>query len=455
MESHLLKLAVVGHTNVGKTSLLRTLIRNTSFGTVSNRPATTRHAEAVPLDLGEGFGFELIDTPGFEDSSGLLDLILSLQRDARESGAEILQRFLANPAADGEFAQEAKAIRQMLICDLMLLVIDAREPVLGKYVDEFRLLGRLGKPCVVVLNFTAKATADTARWRGAAQQAGLYNVTAFDTVVFDRLDEQSLWQQIELLVPAAVEHCQRLLALRAQTLQMQRAVGAKMIARMLLDCTALRSQAQSDLETRVREVEAALHTDLLRVYEFNEEDYAAREIPLPSMRWSWSPFAPEVLEEFGLSLGISAAKGAAVGATVDAFTAFHSLGLATLIGAGIGAGLDAATRFGKALRERLGDIAYLQIELGVALLLARRAVELVRDLEHRGHAALSTVSARAVLATPLFNEPTLTRLLEKCQRHPDWSGLAQTAAQDNQARAKTLASVTQVIVAAFAADSRL
>ena len=39
-----LTLAVVGHTNVGKTSLLRTLTRDVGFGEVSHRPSTTRHA---------------------------------------------------------------------------------------------------------------------------------------------------------------------------------------------------------------------------------------------------------------------------------------------------------------------------------------------------------------------------------------------------------------------------
>ena len=34
-----LKLAVVGHTNVGKTSLLRTLTRDVGSGEVSHRPA--------------------------------------------------------------------------------------------------------------------------------------------------------------------------------------------------------------------------------------------------------------------------------------------------------------------------------------------------------------------------------------------------------------------------------
>lgn len=445
--SRILKLTVVGHTNVGKTSLLRTLIRSTSFGTVSNRPATTRHAEVVRLELGDGAGFELIDTPGFEDPSGLLDLIHGMQHDVREAGQEVLQRFLESPAAAGEFAQEAKAIRQMLVCDLMMLVIDAREPALGKFIDEFRLIGLLGKPCLVVLNFIAKPTADTARWRSAAQQANLHNVTSFDTVVFDAVDERRLWQQIELLLPASADHCQRILAIRERALREQRAIGASLIARMLLDCAALRSETQGFLETRVGVAEAGLHTDLLTVYGFSEDDYAASEVPLPASLWIWDPFAPEVLEELGLSLGLSAAKGAAVGATIDAFTAFHSLGAATLIGAGIGASLDVATRLGKGLRERLGGVHYLQIELGVALLLARRAVLFIRDLERRGHAALGLIGARSVLATPLANEADLKVLLGRCRRHPQWSRLGPMPALESDSREKALATLTNLLLA--------
>ena len=46
-----LKLAVVGHTNVGKTSLLRTLLRDVGFGEVSHRPSTTRHVEGARLSV--------------------------------------------------------------------------------------------------------------------------------------------------------------------------------------------------------------------------------------------------------------------------------------------------------------------------------------------------------------------------------------------------------------------
>ena len=55
MSGHLLTVAVVGHTNTGKTSLMRTLMREADFGEVSDHPATTRHVEGERMDrIGEG-----------------------------------------------------------------------------------------------------------------------------------------------------------------------------------------------------------------------------------------------------------------------------------------------------------------------------------------------------------------------------------------------------------------
>ena len=72
--------AVVGHTNTGKTSLLRTLTRNVDFGEISSRPGTTRHVEGTELLLGDEPVLALYDTPGLEDSITLLEL---LQRQTR------------------------------------------------------------------------------------------------------------------------------------------------------------------------------------------------------------------------------------------------------------------------------------------------------------------------------------------------------------------------------------
>ena len=69
-----LKLAVVGHTNVGKTSLLRTLTRDVGFGEVSHRPSTTRHVEGARLSVDGEALLELYDTPGLEDAIALKNI---------------------------------------------------------------------------------------------------------------------------------------------------------------------------------------------------------------------------------------------------------------------------------------------------------------------------------------------------------------------------------------------
>ena len=112
MSLPVIKLAVVGHTNTGKTSLLRTLTRSVDFGEVSARPATTRHVEGTSILLGGQNVMELFDTPGLEDSIGLLTHLDSKGR--RADGVEIIKQFLGSRKARGRFGQEAKALRQVL-----------------------------------------------------------------------------------------------------------------------------------------------------------------------------------------------------------------------------------------------------------------------------------------------------------------------------------------------------
>src|SRR5688572_28920875 len=88
-----LTLAVVGHTNTGKTSLLRTLLRNAEFGEVQDSAGTTRHVEAAQLLLlGQAY-IELRDTPGLEDSVALSRQLQVLQQqDLR--GRACLEHFI-------------------------------------------------------------------------------------------------------------------------------------------------------------------------------------------------------------------------------------------------------------------------------------------------------------------------------------------------------------------------
>lgn len=84
-----LLLAVVGHTNTGKTSLMRTLLRDSTFGEVKNAAATTRHVEEAQIND----TVRLYDTPGLEDAGGVLDW-LEDHTSNQQDGIDRVQHFL-------------------------------------------------------------------------------------------------------------------------------------------------------------------------------------------------------------------------------------------------------------------------------------------------------------------------------------------------------------------------
>ena len=138
MSAELMRVAVVGHTNTGKTSLMR----DVSFGMVSNRPATIRRVEGASLLVDGRRVVDLCDTPGLEDSIRLLELLERVRGNLGLDWVDAIARFLKSEEAVGEYAQEAKALAQVLRSDIALYVVDARDAVLGKYCDELDILAR-------------------------------------------------------------------------------------------------------------------------------------------------------------------------------------------------------------------------------------------------------------------------------------------------------------------------
>src|SRR3546814_10678821 len=92
-------LAVVGHTNTGKTSLLRTFLRDPDFGEVADQPGTTRRVESTQFLIGDGTpALTLRDTPGLEESMAVLDYLDRLVKPGeRPEGPERIRRLLDSP----------------------------------------------------------------------------------------------------------------------------------------------------------------------------------------------------------------------------------------------------------------------------------------------------------------------------------------------------------------------
>ena len=428
-----LKLAVVGHTNVGKTSLLRTLTRDVGFGEVSHRPSTTRHVEGARLSVDGEALLELYDTPGLEDAIELLDYLERLAPTGeRLDGPARVERFLAGPEARQRFEQEAKVLRQLLGSDAGLYVIDAREPVLAKYRDELSVLADCGKPLLPVLNFVRDAQQREEEWRTALARLGLHALVRFDTVAPPEDGERRLYESLALLLEPARGRLERLIhAHEAQAAERLQA-GRRLIAELLVDVAACRQRvpdkaeqersAMLALREAVRQREQRCVEALLQLYAFRRDDAEAGELPLLDGRWGDDLFNPETLRQMGVKIGGGMAAGAAAGAGIDLMVGGITLGAAALLGALAGGGAQTARHYGNRLLGKLKGEKELTVDDAVLRLLALRQRQLLDALATRGHAAQQAIRLESP-QEQAWKEGKLPKPLSVARAHPEWSSL--------------------------------
>src|SRR5476651_72952 len=423
-----LKLAVVGHTNVGKTSLLRTLTRDVGFGEVFHRPSTTRHVEGARLSVDGEALLELFRSPGLEDAIALLDYLERLDRPGeRLDGPARVARFLDGSEARQRFEQEAKVLRQLLASDAGLYVIDAREPVLAKYRDELEVLASCGKPLLPVLNFVSSANHREPDWREALARLGLHALVRFDSVAPPEDGERRLYESLALLLENSRDQLERLiLDQEAQRLARLHS-AARLIAELLVDCAACRRSvatgsdqehvAIDDLRKAVRQREQRCVEALLKLYAFRPQDAAASDLPLLDGRWGDDLFNPETIKQLGVRVGGGIAAGAAAGAGVDLLVGGVTLGAAALVGAIAGGALQTARSYGGRLLGKLKGQRELTVDDAVLRLLALRQRHLLLALGSRGHAAMDSIK----LGTPqdkTWGVPSLMLSMAACPREP-------------------------------------
>jgi hypothetical protein len=204
-----IRLSLISHTNVGKTTLARTLLKR-EVGEVLDAPHVTESAEAYRLiETTAGDVLELWDTPGFGDSARLL-------RRLRQTGnplgwflTQVWDRYTDRPF----FSSQQAVCNVRETADVVLYLVNASEdPASAAYVAaEMEILGWIGKPVLVLLNQlgppqSAEAeTAEVGRW--AAHLAAFRCVR--DTMAFDAfarcwVQEQVLLGRIAIVLPEAL-----------------------------------------------------------------------------------------------------------------------------------------------------------------------------------------------------------------------------------------------------------
>ncbi|QKT04526.1 GTPase/DUF3482 domain-containing protein [Ectothiorhodospiraceae bacterium 2226] len=428
-----LHLVVAGHTNTGKTSLLRTLGRTAEFGAVSPSPATTRRIEPLRLIDTDQLRITVYDTPGLENSAQLHEL-LEQRIQGRHDRPAVVEEVVAS--ADARFAQESLVLRQVLLSDATLYVIDAREPVLEKYLDEIAILALCGRPLLPLLNFTAQpGRAD--EWRARLAEIGQHNVVAFDAVVYDWASERRLYRTLRAVLPAAEAALDGLIRARSEATDWRLQAAARALAEALIDLAAAEAQAPHQdaaaldaaagrLETYARQRERRLTVEILKAFNYSPEILGARVhedfeyADAHGGGWRRDPLDPDTLKRYGLASLGPITGGAGAGAAIDV-AAFGTLfGLPTLLGILGGAVVGARRPLRNLYRERFEGLRTLAVSEAVLRLIATRNLQLVAGLEHRGHASQAAVTPAQAGEAHAYTDK-LPPALRKAMDHPRWS----------------------------------
>ena len=201
-------LSLISHTNVGKTTLARTLLKK-DIGIVRDDTHVTDTNESfVMLETNDGFVLRLWDTPGFGDSAKLLKRLKNIPKPTGWFVNEVWDQI--DDRANWCNQQALRNVREE--ADVVLYLVNAAEdPVEAGYVDcEMQILDWLSKPVIVLLNQmgtprgTAVEAGEEKLWENHLQRfEAVKFVMSFDAFARCWIQENLLMKTIEGVLPFA------------------------------------------------------------------------------------------------------------------------------------------------------------------------------------------------------------------------------------------------------------
>ena len=401
-------LSLISHTNVGKTTLARTLLRR-EIGEVRDQPHVTTIAEAhVMIETGDA-RLLLWDTPGFGDTVRLMS---RLRREGDPIGWLLHQawdRFLNRPLWCSQ-----EAVRNVRSeADVVLYLVNATEdPQAAAYVEpELELLSWMNRPVLVVLNQvgTTDARATVARWRthlaSVAVVRDVLTLDAFsrawveESLILERVtgllegDKRAAmqrlvraWNDRNLRVfDASIDALARYLgevATERQPIGSSSHGSPSWLSERLADLRSLsrvdRERAMGLLFDRVQAATRRLMDELIALHQLSGSSQAQVERRLEDAAVQQH----ETINPTTGAIAGGAVSGLLTGLGADALTGGLSLGGGAIIGAMLGA--LGGYAFGGAYRLVIGGAPAIQFQPATLDRLAREAVLRYLLVAHHG-----------------------------------------------------------------------
>jgi hypothetical protein len=435
-------LAVVGHPNKGKSSIVATLTRQDDVR-ISEISGTTTAAQVFDFSIDGVVCYQLVDTPGFQRPRQVLSWLQQHSPNAAER-QQTLQAFVDEQSAlaSSRFQDELELLRPILAGAGVIYVVDGSLPYSPEFEAEMTILQWSGQPRMALINPIAGDTY-VPQWQSALGQY-FSVVRVFDPMKADfqkQLTVLSAFAELHEPWRVSIESTIERLQQYVQRLEQQ---GAFLVAEHLVQMlghvssvrvpssfveSILEASLKAEYQAQLRKIEASMQQQLKALFAHSHMSVEGQtlETDYPDL------FDSSHWYLYGLDrqklVALSASAGAAAGAVLDAGVGGASMMTGAIAG-GLLSGLAslAATFRPDKLRIKGIPLAGKTLtagptrELTFIFVLLGRAVSFLEMILRRTHADRSVAAIKSssmserIRQLPAADQVKLTRLLQKAHK---------------------------------------
>lgn len=354
------RLAIMGHPNAGKSSVVATLTENDSV-VIDKRAGTTTTFGAYPVVIDSRKVIEFIDTPGFQNPNAILEWF-----QTHEDKPDLARAFVRAHRSDPLFSHDCALLEPVAKGAGIILVVDGSKRIKEKDRVEIELLRLTARPRMAILNNLTNQTRYMTKWQDALSKAfnSVREFNAHRATYAERIKLlhalKSIDQRWEHLVEEAIDAFARDWDRRTDQ-------AVTTIVDLLKDALSFKvSKTVKDGKLIFQSGRDRVKAEIIAEFEdgLRQMEVGAQDQIRANFRHNVWDVRPDSLlgqdllsEEVGQALGLSRrqlalvgmAAGAASGVTLDLALAGHSLGTGALLGAATGGVLGVVG--GKALAK--------------------------------------------------------------------------------------------------------
>ncbi|WPL17992.1 GTPase Era [Thiorhodovibrio winogradskyi] len=345
-------LAIMGHPNAGKSSVVATLTENDRIK-IDKRAGTTTSSDRYPVVVDGKTVIAFIDTPGFQNPSDILEWF-----QAHEQEGDLARAFVAAFRHDPMYSHDVALLEPVAAGAGIILVVDGSKRIKEKDRTEMELLRLTARPRMAILNNLSNNQQYMAVWQDAlaksfnsVREFNAHRATYAERIKLlnalksiDQRWEPQLEETIEAFshdwerrIDASVTSIIGLLK-EALTYRVNRVVRVSEL-QSETDRQDIQARLRQAFQDGLRKLEADTQAEVRAHFRHN-----VWNLP-PDSLLNKDLFSDEVGKALGLNRLQMALAGAAAGATtgvgIDLSLAGGSLGAGLLIGATAGSVLGA------------------------------------------------------------------------------------------------------------------